>query len=178
MIRLLLISMFAVAITGCASNVVTDYDSGAAFSDYSSWNFAPTKDGEDAYVSLDGARIRSAIEREMERENLEQRSDGEADLLVAWRIVTEERLERVGSGFGFGLGFGSGNFGWGISAPPPIEKVEEGKLVVELVDSQNKQVVWRAASRRYLNESQSSESRQELIDEIVTDMFEKYPPGV
>jgi hypothetical protein len=75
------------------------------------------------------------------------------------------------------MGFGSGNFGWGIAAPPPIEKVEEGKLVIELVDTNTKQVVWRSASRRYLQENQSSESRQELIDEIVVDMFEEYPPG-
>lgn len=178
MIRSLLIAVCALAITGCASKVVTDYDSGIAFGDYSSWNFAPSKDGEENYVSLDGGRIRAAIEREMESENLRKVTDGGADLLVAWQIVAEERIERGGSGFGFGLGFGSGNFGWGISAPPPIEKVVEGKLVVELVDARSNQVVWRAASRRYLNENQSSDSRRELIDEIVTHMFEEYPPGV
>jgi hypothetical protein len=177
MIKALLISVFALAITGCASNVVTDYDSGAAFSNYSSWDFAPAKKEGGDYVTLDGSRIRKAIEREMDRENLQQVATDEADLLVAWQVVTEERLERGGSGLGFGLGFGSGNFGWGVSAPAPIKQVEEGKLVVELVDAKTRQVVWRSASRRYLNESQSSESRQALIDEIVADMFEEYPPG-
>lgn len=176
MIRSMLIAVFAVAITGCASKVITDYDSGAAFSDYSSWDFAPANGKGEEYVSLDGSRIRNAIEREMQSENLEKVTDGDRDLLVAWQIVTEERLER-GGGLGFGLGFGSGNFGWGLSTAPPVEKVEEGKLVIELVDTRTKQVVWRSASRRYLNENQSSESRQELIDEIVTDMFEEYPPG-
>lgn len=177
MIKSVLISVFALAITGCASNVITDYDSGAVFATYESWNFVPVRDGSEGYVSLDGSRIRNAIEREMAHENLQKLAVEEADLLVAWQIVTEERLQRVGSGFGFGLGFGSGNFGWGISTQPPIEKVEEGKLVVELVDSETGQVVWRAASRRYLQESQSAESRQKLIDQIVTDMFEEYPPG-
>jgi hypothetical protein len=178
MIRAVLISVFVLAITGCASNVITDYDSAAVFGAYQSWNFAPAGEGSKNYVSLDGSRIRKAIEREMAHENLQKVVAEEADLLVAWQIVTEERLERGGSGFGFGLGFGSGNFGWGISTQPPIEKVEEGKLVVELVDSESKQVVWRSASRRYLQESQSSESRQKLINQIVTDMFEEYPPGV
>jgi Domain of unknown function (DUF4136) len=45
------------------------------------------------------------------------------------------------------------------------------------VDAQSKQVVWRAASRRYLDEDMSSENRQELIEEIVNAMFAKYPPG-
>ena len=177
MIRSLLITMAALAVTGCANNVITDYDSGAGFSNYSSWDIAPSKEGEQAFVSLDGSRIRDALEREMAGENLQKVSAEEADLLVAWQIVAEERLERGGSGFGFGLGFGTGNFGWGLSTAPPIERVTEGKLVVELVDSETKQVVWRSASRRLLNERQTSESRQELIDEIVTDMFEEYPPG-
>lgn len=177
MIRLMFIAMFAVVLTGCASKVITDFDSGASFSEYSSWDFAPANGEAEEYVSLDGSRIRNAIEREMQGENLEKVTDGDRDLLVAWQIVTEERLER-GGGLGFGLGFGSGNFGWGLSTAPPVEKVQEGKLVIELVDTRTKQVVWRSASRRYLNENQSSESRQELIDEIVTDMFEEYPPGV
>lgn len=177
MIKLLFTAVLALVLSGCASNVRTDFDAGAAFTSYSSWDFAPAKDVGDGYVSLDGGRIRAAIERAMALENLEKVTADQADLLVTWQIVTEERLERYGSGFGFGLGFGTGNFGWGLSAPAPIEKVQEGKLVVELVDSDSKQVVWRSASRRYLNESQSSESRQELINEIVRDMFAEYPPG-
>lgn len=178
MVKAVLISVFALTITGCASNVITDYDSGAVFSTYQSWNFAPAREGSQDYVSLDGSRIRKAIEREMALENLEKVAAGEADLLADWQIVTEERLERGGSGFSLGLGFGSGNFGWGLSTQPPIEKVREGKLVVELVDSDSKQVVWRSASRHHLRESQSPASRQKLIDQIVTDMFEEYPPGV
>ncbi|MDI9244794.1 DUF4136 domain-containing protein [Marinobacter sp. CHS3-4] len=176
--RLLLISVFALAMTGCASNVITDYDSAAVFGNYSSWNFAPRPNGNDGFLSLDGKRINSAIEREMKLEAMRKVDVSEADLFVTWQIVTEERLERGGSGFGFGLGFGRGNFGWGISTAPPVEKVEEGKLVIELVDTDTKQVVWRAASRRYLNDEQSSEYRRELIDEIVADMFDEYPPGV
>jgi hypothetical protein len=37
-------------------------------------------------------------------------------------------------------------------------------------------VIWRAASRRYLNENQSPETRRKLIDEVVQEMFTKYPP--
>ena len=176
MIRTLAISLFALAMTGCASNVVTDYDSATVFGNYNSWDFAPTKAESEDFVSLDGSRIKSAIERELKQEALRKVPANEADLFVAWRIVEEERLERKGASFGFG--FGSGNFGWGIAAPPPVEKVEEGKLVIELVDTSNKRVVWRAASRRYLKEDQSPESRRELIDEIVKDMFDEYPPGV
>ena len=178
MIRPLLVAFFAVILAGCASNVVTDYDSGTVFGNYSSWDFLPANTENQDYVSLDGSRIRNAIEREMNRKAMRKAPAEEADLLVAWQIATEERLERQGGSFGFGFGFGFGSrFGVGLSAPPPIEKIQEGKLVVELVDAETRQVVWRSASRRLLNEDQSRESRRELIDQIVSDMFADYPPG-
>ena len=172
--RVFLVSLLMLALTGCASNVVTDYDSGTVFGNYGSWAFAPQ--GSEGFTSLDDSRIEKAVERELDRKAMRKTDADEADLFVTWEIVEEERLERTGLGLGFG--FGSGNFGWGLSSAPPVREIQEGKLVVELVDSETDRVVWRAASRRYLNENQSSESRRELIDEIVADMFEKYPPGV
>ncbi|WP_417566605.1 DUF4136 domain-containing protein [Marinobacter sp.] len=174
--RFVMLSIVALAMSGCASNVVTDYNSAVVFGNYSSWAFASTSEADSTFVSLDGSRVRDAIERELNRKALQRVSQAEADLLVSWRIVPEDRLEQTGLGLGFG--FGSGNFGWALSAPPPVREVKEGKLVVELADSKTKEVVWRAASRRYLNESQSPETRRKLIDEVVTEMFTKYPPGL
>lgn len=171
--RLLTMSVFAFALVGCASNVVTDYDSSAVFDHYSSWAFAPNS-GDTSFMSLDGNRVQAAVERELSEKSLSKVADNEADLLVSWDIEEEKSHER--SGVGLGFGFGSGNFGWGMSTPPPVREVKEGKLVIQLVDTTSDQVVWRAASRRYLNENQSPNDRSELIDEVVTEMFTKYPP--
>ena len=173
--RLLMIAAMALVLSGCASNVVTDYNSSAVFGNYATWAFAQEA-GSDAFVSLDGSRIQTAVERELNRKAMRKVANSDADLLANWQIVEEERLEQTGVGLGFG--FGRSNFGWGISAPPPVREVTEGKLVVELIDTETKEVVWRAASRRYLKESQSPETRRELIDEVVAEMFSKYPPGV
>lgn len=173
--RVLMITVLALAMVGCASNVVTDYNSAAVFGNYSSWAFASAPDGAE-FTSLDDARVRDAVTRELNRKALKQVDNASADLLVSWQIVAEERLEQTGVGLGFG--FGRGNFGWGLSAPPPVREVTEGKLVVRLVDRGSGEVVWQAASRRYLNENQSPESRKKLIDEVVSEMFSKYPPGL
>ena len=175
MMRFLMLAVVTLVMTGCASNVVTDYNSSVVFGNYSSWAFVSGTDNS-SFTSLDGTRVRSAIERELNRKALRQVPEAEADMLVSWQIVPEERLEQTGLGLGFG--FGSGNFGWALSAPPPVREIKEGKLVVELADSQSKEVVWRAVSRRYLNENQSPETRRELIDEVVAEMFAKYPPGL
>lgn len=173
--RVLFIAAMAAMLAGCASNVVTDYNSATVFGNFTSWAYAPSQQAN-GVTSLDDARVRTAVERELNRKAMKRVDGPEADLLVSWQIVPEEKLEQTGVGLGFG--FGRGNFGWALSAPPPVREVTEGKLVVELADRRNSEVVWRAASRRYLNESQSPETRRKLIDEVVAEMFSKYPPGL
>lgn len=173
--RVLLIAALAVVMAGCASNVVTDYNSAAVFGNYTSWAYAPAQQ-DSGFTSLDDSRVRIAIEQALTRKAMKKVAGTEADLLVSWQIVPEDRLEQIGVGLGFG--FGRGNFGWAMSAPPPVREITEGKLVVELADRRTEEVVWRATSRRYLNENQSPETRRKLIDEVVSEMFSKYPPGL
>ncbi|MFW5824636.1 MAG: DUF4136 domain-containing protein, partial [Marinobacter sp.] len=114
------------------------------------------------------------IARELEGHDLTKADTDTADLLVSYRIDEVDRLDTTG--FSYGLGFGSGRFGWGLSTSPPVREVREGQLVVELVDSGTGRVVWRGASKRYLNENQSPQKRRELINEVVAEMFTRYPP--
>ncbi|MDX1756555.1 MAG: DUF4136 domain-containing protein [Marinobacter sp.] len=160
-------------LAGCASKVVTDYDAAASFENYQTWAFAPGLQAQ-GFTSLDSARVKNAVTREMAAKQLRSVSSEQADLLVAYQVVEEERLQSYG--FSYGLGFGHRPFGWGIASAPPVREVKEGKLVVELVDRASEKVVWRAASRRYLTEDQSPEYRSELIDELVTEMFNRFPP--
>lgn len=171
--RILIATVLLLALAGCASNVVTDYNARASFSDYQSWAFAESDEAQKA-VSLDGARIRRALETELNAKNLNRIDAGKADLLVHYRIEDVERLDT--SGMAFGLGLGRGAFGFGLGTAPPVQQVQEGKLVVELVDNHTQQVVWRAISKRHLNDDQSPETRSKLIREVVAEMFTKYPP--
>lgn len=173
--RVLMATLMIMLLSGCASNVVTDYNSATVFGDYSSWSFADNNDGS-GFVSLDGARVQSAVERELNRKEMEKVAAEEADLLVSYRVEEVDRLDTTG--LSYGLGFGRNAFGFGFATAPPVREIQEGKLVVELVDSETSQVIWRGASKRYLNEDQSPKYRRELIDEVVADMFAKYPPGV
>ncbi|PAV25799.1 uncharacterized protein DUF4136 [Tamilnaduibacter salinus] len=163
-------------LAGCASLATTDYDVAAPFDDYQTWRFASASDesGKPGVVGLDDARIRDAIETAMAGESLSLAEAGPTDLMVRYRIEQKQRLET--DGFSYGLGLGRGNFGFGLSFPPRVEEVKEGKLVVELVDRARNQVIWKGIGRRYLNEDQSPETRRDVIDEVIRAMFERYPP--
>lgn len=174
MIRNWLTVVVLVALAGCASNVATDYNPSVVFGNYNTWAFAE-REGEPT-LSLDGARIEQAVTQAMQRKALEQVPQAQADLLVSYGIETVERLDTTG--LSYGLGLGRGAFGFGLTTAPPLREVKEGKLYVELVDNETDRVVWRSVSKRYLNEDQSPETRRELIEKSVADMFAEYPPGV
>ncbi|GAA3575122.1 DUF4136 domain-containing protein [Marinobacter xestospongiae] len=173
MMRTVTMVIAALAMAGCASQVVTDYDTQVAFDRYSSWAFSSHPE-EKGFKSLDSRRVESVLERELAAKNLSRQPEDQADLLVSYQVIEQERLDSYG--FSYGVGFSHRPFGWGIATAPPTREVIEGKLVVELVDRSNEQVVWRAASKRYLNEDQSPDYRSELIDDVVREMFNQYPP--
>lgn len=171
--RIAFLTFVLVLLTGCAANVVTDYDSTVTFAEYHTWAFAPDQQGFGS-LSLDSARVEAALERELTAKQMTREPADTADLLVSYEVVQQDRLESYG--FSYGVGFGHRNIGWGMTTAPPVRQVTEGKLVVKLADRARQQVVWQAISKRYLNENQSPETRSEVIDESVTDMFAEYPP--
>lgn len=164
--------VLAVLLSGCA-NVVVDYDRDARFTGYTSYAFMAAKAGQD-YLTLDAARIERSLNRELTARGLRPALEQDADILVRYDIETEIRNET--SGFSYGLGYGRGAFGLGVATPPDSHEVREGKLVVEFVTPDDKRAIWRAAARRNLTETMRPDARQALIDQLISEMLEKYPP--
>lgn len=170
--RFVLVCVLALLVTGCASNVSTDYDSQAAFATYSSYAFAP--DQSERVQSLDDSRVRNAVDQAMRAEGYEKVPPGEADVWVRFRFEDERKYESTG--FSYGLGMFNSPFGFGVSTRPEARPVRQEKLVLELVEPAQSRVVWQGNSREYLTENMGPQTRAELIDELVNNMFMQYPP--
>ena len=160
-------------LAGCASTVAIDYKPEAAFSSYGSFAFAASPDEQ--VRSLDGERIEQAVNQELTARGFKSVPADNADLLVRYRV--EETVEIESSGFGYGFGFGRDHLGLGIATTPDVHAIKEGKLVVELVQRDMSQVVWRGAGQRNLSEQMKPEQRTALIKRLVRDMFERWPPA-
>ncbi len=65
--------------------------------------------------------------------------------------------------------------GLGASTPTEGEISDEYKLVVQLIDPQNRNVVWQATSRDKMHDEMSSERRNTYIQKAVEEMFKQYP---
>jgi len=164
--------LLTVWLAGCASSVAIDYQANASFADFQS--FAFSEHTQEPARSLDGARIEQAVSHELTTRGFKPLPPDQADLLVHYRV--EDTLQLQSSGFGYGLGFGRDSLGIGLSTRPDIHATKEGKLIIELVQRDSRQVVWRGAGQRYLTEHMRPEQRSTLIKRLVRDMFERYPP--
>lgn len=172
--RLAVLLVLAIAVSGCARYAVTDYDGGAAFSDYSSYRMEARKEGE--IQSLDATRIERAVRRELSDRGLDETDEGPS-LVVRYAIEDEKRLESSGPNVGLGFGFGRSPMGFGVAhSPVRTREIQEGKLVVQLVESGSQRVVWQGTGQRNLTESMSPDTRSSLIDRVVKEMFKDYPP--
>jgi uncharacterized membrane protein HdeD (DUF308 family) len=177
---LLLAPVIAMLGSGCATvSVKTDSDPSVDFSRYRTFQVLDGKiivDGrEDATNTLVKDRIQNAIVAQLSGKGY-QPVDSGGDLLVGYvagaRTVTEiEGTGPYGPGFGPYWGFG----GWWGPAYTDwwTRTYTKGTLVIDLIDSQSKKLVWRA----YAEADLKSPDADDTIQKAVKKAFAKFPPG-
>ena len=170
---LLMILALLLAGTGCARHAAIDYQPGTDFGQYTTWAWADTNE-QDQPLALDARRIEEALKDKLGERELEFVDPEEADLLV--RYAVEERARLHTSGVSFGLGMGQRGVGVGVGTRPPTREITEGFLVVELVERESRQVIWRGVGQRAITEGMSPQRRAELITRQLGELLERYPP--
>lgn len=174
---LMTLLVVVMALSGCTRYAVTDYDREAGFGDYQSFALQP-RDGSESIQSLDASRIENAVTRQLSERGMEKVPAEQADVVLRYAIDDEKRTESRGPTVGLGLGIGRSPFGFGMAhSPVRTREIQEGKVVVEMVDRAAERVVWKGIAQRNLTETMSPDRRSTLINRVVDEMFDKYPPG-
>ncbi|MGF1703669.1 DUF4136 domain-containing protein [Photobacterium makurazakiensis] len=158
-------------LAGCTSDVATDYNSATNYAVFKTYQFASSSN--DHALSLDAARVEDAISGQLYAKGLKP-AQTDADLTVQHSILEQSDFQSYGTSFGFGYGYR--NVGVAYSAPRQYKEYRYGKLVVELIENNTNQIVWRSVSQRKLTETMSPDSRRKFIDEQIREMFKNYPP--
>ncbi|OAN11461.1 polyketide synthase [Photobacterium jeanii] len=159
-------------LVACSADVSTDYDKQANYNQFKTYQYAAVGDKDS--TTLDGARVENAINRELSAKGMRLTVDSTSDITVRHAIESQSDYQSSGTSFGFGYGFS--NVGVGVSTPTRYREYKYGKLIVEMIENDNKQVVWRSVSQRKLKETMSPDEREKFIDEQITEMFKNYPP--
>lgn len=158
------------AVIGCASSVETsvDYDRSIDFSRYRTYGWLPSRRiGNDILER----RLTAAIDRNLAARGL-VRGDP-PDLLVAihGRLSREVQYRAYDPGWGYGWRRWRG-------APTMVrrEEVPVGTLFVDLVDANDKELVWRGSATTPIDKTDSVERREAAVAEAVEKLLAGFPP--
>ena len=159
-------------LSGCSTQLANyDYDPGANTAQYQKYVLQQSE--KQSYQSLDAERIEAAIKQALEG-RYQWLKTGPADFVVAYYLEEDRQVDTSGVSFGFGIG--SGNVGMGVSTGPEAKQVLEGKLVIDVLDADSNRVVWNARATRNIKPTMSPQQRSALIQEVVSEMFNNFPP--
>ncbi|MEO0573075.1 MAG: DUF4136 domain-containing protein [Bacteroidota bacterium] len=180
-------------LSSCVSvKVVSDYDREANFNGYKTYAFYKTGIDKAQISDLDKKRILKAIEAEMASRGFTKSEN--PDVLVSIFTKEREQVDVYNNNFGWGgfgwggfgrFGFGYGGFynpwfwgpGWGGAWGPNVSTRTEGSLYIDLIDANDKELVWQGRGVGTLNNIKNIEKKEERIRHFVSEILSEYPPN-
>jgi hypothetical protein len=154
-------------IPSVAQQVKTDYDRNANFTQFKTYSWSSVKSKDPLVVD----RIKSAVNASLAAKGLTQVDSAGALSIVAMEITKDQQTLNTFYDGGFGGWRWGGGFG---NATTTTETYKVGTLVVDLFDTQSKDLVWRGSSSETL--SNKSEKNIKNLNKGVEKMFKHFPP--
>ena len=173
----------AISIAACGGvSYNADFDPTANFDGFNTYQWAErTPTGDDdarVYNDIVDGRIKRAAERALEAKGYHKVTSN-PDFVVAWHGAIDGKMSvsTINSHYGYGWGwYGYGGMGMGTSQTY-VNEWDEGTLLIDIIDAQSQNLVWRGTATAELKQSRSTEEAQRRMDEILEKLLERFPPG-
>src|ERR1700677_1749933 len=169
--------LFCNSLSLLAVSTSTDYDHSANFSQYKTYSWLKVQAGD----SLWADRIQQDVDAQLTAKGWTRvKSNGNASI-TAFRSTKEQPTmdtfyDGLGGGWGWRGrgGFGGGGMGMGMSTTT-TENTKVGTTVVDIFDSQTKQLLWRGTESGDLGNN--AEKNTKSLAKDMADLFKHFPPS-
>ena len=184
-----LTSLGAVAVmlllAGCSSLTINrDYNPGAvptmqAYQTYS-WLPEPAEGrGSDTRVNnpLTIQRVVNAIDYALQEKGFQKVESG-GDFKVGWHgaINSETNYVTYNNYYGYGWGgWGYGGWGGGTSTTSAYT-IEQGSLLIDIIDANKNELVWRGLAQAEVGKQRSPEDTQRELNDVCVEILKGFPP--
>jgi len=170
-IRAWLAAVVIIAALGCSSMTVrADHDSQNDFGAYSTFAIFERQGKEKRQPQMSpivDRRIAAAMAAEIEAKGFDSTSARNADILVTFYTAVRRRvvINRTG-------GYGWGRWGWRGGATW-VNSYPEGTLVIDIIDRQNRQLVWRGVGEGAFTNTNPSDQK---VAKRISKILRTFPP--
>lgn len=172
-----------ISLLGCGAcvgpEVRTDFDPSADFTKFRTYAFAELTDVNKGGIldnSLLRKRLDQMVDQQLTHKGLQQvELTQNPDLLVHYFVGVSDKQRIQSSGPVVGARGWQGNYGAGAAyGGVTTYEYREGTLVIDLVETSKKELVWRATIVAELQDS--TERNLEQGNKAIAKAFENYPP--
>jgi hypothetical protein len=163
-----ILGIAAAALTLACSTLSTDvdYDHTISFAKYHTFELAT---GTPDPVTFTQKRIEDAVTSALSSKGW-QAVTGNPDVLVYTHVALSQQKQWTATNMG---GFGYRGWGGGMATATETN-IPIGTLIVDLVDSQTHEMIWRGVARDQVKQNGDSQGQ---ISEAVQALFKNFPPG-
>jgi hypothetical protein len=162
---LVVFCMIFLTVSCHTTSVKHDYDLEADFSNLKTYDWMPdpgvvmglVQEAIEGNTLLD-KRIKSAVNDQLAAKGYQQKTD-DPDFLVVYYVSVREKLKD-----------------WGNEYDGRVRMLQEGTLILDVVDPEKDEVIWRGVASRTLEKNPTPEKREENINNAVKKLLDKFPP--
>ena len=184
-----LINLFVVVffVSGCSSiKVNSDYNPDVSFAGFQFYNWIPYAPSTNGDPRIDGNtlfhdRVRHAIDEQLAAKGYVKSKTEKPDFWVTYHFTLDKQTEiqTINNNYNYGPGWG-----WGYrdyyspfyGSDTYIYTYEQGTLIVDIVDPNNRKLVWRGTVIDKVNFFNTPEQKKQKIREAVTKLLMQFPP--
>jgi len=180
--------MAAVVVQAAGVKVKTEFDRSANFSALRSYSWLPTPpyrtqvspEVGDRFLSADviDAPFRTTVDQALAARGLKHAPEGTmADCFLVYYAAfgTTINANVLGEHYAYLTGWGSPQVGG--TPTTALRVLEQGTVVLDMLDREKKVAIWRATATGAVDRDQTEQQRAKRLKEAVADMFKKFPPG-
>ena len=181
--------LLAASAAACTSaKVGYDYDPGANFSAYRTYEWIADKQEATGDKRVDNSqvdiRIRTAIGAQLRQKGYMTSTNKQPDFYVAYHLglkdlSTDTSTQYFSEGMAgkpFTQSADTRTLGKPQSTVTEIEAHITGSLLVDIIDAATKKLVWRGTAAGEVDPGLTSEERDERMRTIIREMFAHFPP--
>jgi hypothetical protein len=161
--------------TGCSTiSVNYDYDVETDFTALKFFNWMPVTP-EPGMNDLAVSRVKNAVNRSLQAKgfNLTQ---SDPDFMIAVHGGSQTKLDVVDWGYSYSRygRYGGGHYGSGHRID--TYEYQEGTLILDFIDANAMQLIWRSSATAVVNPNSTPEQREQKVNEAVSKILHNFPP--
>jgi hypothetical protein len=178
-----LMAVIALLLSACSGIPVSqDFEQGFDFSDLKTFAWDANEANQWGIAEsneLVDRRIRSAIENTLTARQFSQINAAQADFLVLYNVVIEQRIRssNVSGGVAVGRSSRSRHGSISLSTGSQIRTYEQGTLLIDVIDVASDKLVWRGVSSQALPDLSDPQRLTDHINATVGAILAQFPPA-